>query len=146
MSDVPRMERCPHCQYSATPDEVYGTETNHFHAHSHRCVRCGFTTETTGSWPEAVARWNNPTLAAQQNSPSGEITGQPFTKGAGAAEVASASPLGGLSEEEVRNLWWQSAKKAGWQPGAEVQALIVTFARAIEAETLRRQASRGEGK
>jgi hypothetical protein len=146
---------------------------------------------TAGNWV-AEMKAAKAALAAQQNSPSGEITGQPFTKGAGAAEVASASPLGGLSEEEVRKIE-QRAEKATPEPWGhapqdglpghchmaqvfeaegravadieptddpeqasrtadfiahareDIPKLIAALrARTIEAETLRRQASRGE--
>lgn len=48
---------CPQCDYSASPDELL-TNTKNFSAHSLRCIRCGYTTETKATWDEAKAAWN----------------------------------------------------------------------------------------
>lgn len=57
---------CPHCNYSAAPDEVLGEQRKHFWPHSLRCIRCGYATETKRSWYPAIQAWNrrNDTLAA----------------------------------------------------------------------------------
>lgn len=43
---------CPHCQYSVAPEMVL-TERKHFDAHSLKCVRCLYQTETKATWLEA---------------------------------------------------------------------------------------------
>jgi hypothetical protein len=53
---------CPHCNYSAPPDRVY-TERKHFDAHSLRCSRCLYQTETKASWLEASLFWNKASAA-----------------------------------------------------------------------------------
>jgi len=47
---------CPWCNYSAPPDRLR-TERKHFTAHSLRCSRCKWQTETKPSWPAAEAAW-----------------------------------------------------------------------------------------
>jgi len=48
---------CPQCSYSAPPDKIR-TERKHFDAHSLRCSRCLYQTETKASWLEAARFWN----------------------------------------------------------------------------------------
>ena len=48
---------CPWCNYSAPPDRVF-TERKHFTAHSLRCSRCLYRTETMPSWQAAEDAWH----------------------------------------------------------------------------------------
>ena len=54
---------CPVCDYSAPPDRVR-TERKHFTAHSLRCTRCAYQTETKASFTEALRFWNKARSAA----------------------------------------------------------------------------------
>lgn len=48
---------CPICNYSAPPERIK-TERKHFDAHSLECTRCGYRTETTGSFASAARLWD----------------------------------------------------------------------------------------
>lgn len=49
---------CPHCNYSVAP-EMEWTERKHFTAHSLKCVRCFYRTETKATWAEAEAAYRS---------------------------------------------------------------------------------------
>jgi len=55
---TPSRERwyCPHCNYSASPNEIFTTR-KHFDAHALECVRCLYRTETKTTWKEAEAAY-----------------------------------------------------------------------------------------
>lgn len=48
---------CPVCNYSAPPKRIK-TERKHFDGHSLECERCGYRTETTGSFASAARLWD----------------------------------------------------------------------------------------
>jgi hypothetical protein len=48
---------CPACNYSAPP-ESFKTERKHFDAHSFRCSRCLYQTETKPTLRDAMHAWN----------------------------------------------------------------------------------------
>lgn len=54
---------CPQCQYSVAP-EMYATERKHFDAHSLRCVRCSYQTETKATWADAEAAYRKTNLTS----------------------------------------------------------------------------------
>lgn len=79
-ADQKKYANCPQCSYSVTPDEIL-TVRKHFDAHSLRCVRCGYTTETMASWAEAARAWNKGSAARNADRVAQSASANPKTGG-----------------------------------------------------------------
>lgn len=79
-----KLPNCPVCSYSVPPERLV-SERKHFDAHSIRCLRCLYTTETKSSMAEAELFWEAAHKAANvpKDDVSVEIQYDPFFFGDG---------------------------------------------------------------